>query len=82
MAKAIEKDGKFYRMRRGKLVEIPPEWKGKVTGKKTKRDRKTFKAAAKQKPLSSWSRKGPPPRKVVKHILENRSGHHNPDDEA
>lgn len=28
--KPIEKDGKFYRMRRGKLVEIPPEWVGKT----------------------------------------------------
>jgi hypothetical protein len=30
MSKRIEKDGKFYRMRRGKLVEIPPEWVGRV----------------------------------------------------
>ena len=27
----IEIDGKFYRMRRGKMVEIPTEWVGKVT---------------------------------------------------
>jgi len=26
----IEKDGIFYRLRRGKLVEIPSEWVGKV----------------------------------------------------
>lgn len=30
MSKRIEKDGKFYRMRRGKLVEIPNQWVGKV----------------------------------------------------
>jgi hypothetical protein len=35
MAKPIERDGKFYRMRRGKEVEIPPEWLGKVTSRQT-----------------------------------------------
>ena len=30
MAKRVEKDGKFYRLRRGELVEIPDEWVGKV----------------------------------------------------
>jgi len=33
--KRIEKDGKFYRMRRGVLVEIPEEWVGKTTHKQT-----------------------------------------------
>ncbi len=41
MRKLIEKDGKFYRMRRGKLVEIPPEWVGKVTHPQTIRKRKS-----------------------------------------
>ena len=41
MAKAIEKDGKKYRMRRGKLVEIPAEWVGKVPGKQTISKRKS-----------------------------------------
>lgn len=31
MAKRIEKNGKFYRKRRGKLVEIPKEWVGNTT---------------------------------------------------
>ncbi len=35
MAKPIMKDGKPHRMRRGKLVEIPPEWVGKVTSRQT-----------------------------------------------
>lgn len=35
----IEKDGKFFRMRRGKLVEIPPEWVGQVTHPQTMRKR-------------------------------------------
>ena len=37
--KRIEKDGKFYRLRRGKLVEIPAEWVGKVTTPQTIRSR-------------------------------------------
>ncbi len=45
MAKVVVKDGKHFRMRRGKLVEIPPEWVGKTTHKQTKRKRK-----------SDWSR--------------------------
>jgi hypothetical protein len=37
--KRIEKDGKFYRMRRGKLVEIPAEWVGEVVYPHTIRER-------------------------------------------
>ena len=37
--KRIEKDGKFYRMRRGKLVEIPAEWVGEVVYPQTLRER-------------------------------------------
>jgi hypothetical protein len=44
MAKRIEKDGKFYRMRRGKLVEIPEEWLGKDQYKQSIRKRKSTKA--------------------------------------
>lgn len=39
MAKMIEQDGRFYRERRGKLVEIPPEWVGKHPTRKTIRQR-------------------------------------------
>lgn len=39
--KRIEKDGKFYRMRRGELVEIPEEWVGKIVYKQTIRKRKS-----------------------------------------
>lgn len=35
----IEIDGKFYRKRRGKLVEIPPEWVGETLHPQTKRKR-------------------------------------------
>lgn len=34
-------DGKSYRMRRGKLVEIPPEWVGRDTNRCTIRKRKS-----------------------------------------
>lgn len=33
MSRWIEQDGKFFRMRRGKLVQIPPEWVGVVPGR-------------------------------------------------
>jgi len=39
MAARIEKDGKFFRKRRGILVEIPGEWVGKVTHPQTIRKR-------------------------------------------
>jgi hypothetical protein len=39
VTKRIEIDGKFYRERRGKLVEIPAEWVGKVTHPQTMRKR-------------------------------------------
>ena len=35
MTKRIEIDGKFYRQRRGKLVEIPAEWVGKTPTQQT-----------------------------------------------
>jgi hypothetical protein len=39
MSKRIEKDGKSYRMRRGELVEIPPEWVGNTVHPQTIRKR-------------------------------------------
>jgi hypothetical protein len=39
--KRIEKDGKFYRMRRSKLVEIPEEWVGQTLHPQTKRKRQS-----------------------------------------
>lgn len=59
MAKMIEKDGKCYRMRRGKLVEIPPEWVGKITHKSTRRKRK-----------NSWERVAGEERNRVKRIKQ------------
>ena len=42
-AKRIEIDGKFFRYRRGKLVEIPRKWVGKFPTKRTIRNRKSKK---------------------------------------
>ena len=39
MAKRIQADNKFFRLRRGKLVEIPADWIGKVTHPQTIRKR-------------------------------------------
>ncbi len=41
MAKRREIDGKYYRMRRGRLVRIPDEWLGKTLHHQTKRKRKS-----------------------------------------
>lgn len=39
MPKCTVIDGKSYRMRRGNLVEIPPEWVGKTLGDQTRNAR-------------------------------------------
>ena len=41
MSKVIWKDGKPHRRRRGKLVEIPEEWLGKVPHPQTIRKRQS-----------------------------------------
>ena len=46
MAKLIREGSKYYRMRRGILVEIPSEWVGKVTHPQTIRKRKLAKHPA------------------------------------
>jgi hypothetical protein len=40
MAKRIERDGKFYRIRRGKEVEIPEQWVGQTVHPQELRSRK------------------------------------------
>lgn len=39
MSKSIEIDGRVYRHRRGKLVQIPPEWVGRTLHAQSKRSR-------------------------------------------
>lgn len=39
MPKAVIIDGKTYRERRGKLVEVPAEWVGKIPHDQTMRKR-------------------------------------------
>lgn len=60
MAKRIELDGKFWRRRRGRLVEIPEEWVGKVTDRQTIRKRKS-------KRIHKLRRCAPKPQKSVGH---------------
>lgn len=56
MAKAIIKDGKVFRMRRGVLVEIPPQWVGKFPTDKTIRQRpsKAIHKRRKDIKIGSW----------------------------
>jgi hypothetical protein len=53
MAKPIVKDGKTYRMRRGKLVEIPPEWVGKTVSAATKQRRPSHHIHKLRKPVKT-----------------------------
>lgn len=41
MSKAIVIDGKTFRERRGKVVEVPPEWVGKIPHDQTIRKRQS-----------------------------------------
>jgi len=50
-------DGK-YRIRRGKLVEVPEKWRGNVTSRQTIRGRASKLPAKLRRHLKRW-RKGP-----------------------
>lgn len=65
--KLVREDGKVYRMRRGKLVEIPPKWVGRVTSRQTinKRQSKGLKK-------EQASRKGRGPMKKSPHTWAPR----------
>ena len=76
--KRIEQDGRYYRMRRGRLVEIPPGWVGRGVRKEQIRSRKTSKKAARKKPNAAWgptvkkqtgSGRPYPPRRVMLDYL-------------
>ena len=53
MSKRIEIDGKFYRVRRGKLAQIPDEWVGQVPTEQTMRKRPS-KLVGKLKRATKW----------------------------
>lgn len=55
MPRRIERDGKFYRMRRGRLVEIPEEWVGETTHPQTIRKRPS-KMIHKRRKDKGWKR--------------------------
>lgn len=73
-----------YRMRRGKLVEIPPEWVGRDHWYTHGRRRRSDRRARLEKPLSTWGarlrRRALAPRRVAVEILGRRYGHHPIDD--
>lgn len=50
MAKRVEQNGKIFRIRRGKLVEIPKKWAGQTVHTQTKK---------KRQPVSRRTRSGP-----------------------
>ncbi len=63
MAKRIEINGKFYRKRRGKLVEIPPQWVGHTLTPQTKRKRPsklTHKQRQRNDPIKGHPNTRPP----------------------
>ena len=50
MARRIERDEKFYRIREGKEVEIPPEWVGNtVTGQSIRKRASKMTAKARKR---------------------------------
>lgn len=55
MAKAVHVEGKVFRYRRGKLVEIPPKWVGNFTTNETIRQR-TSKLIHKVARMTKWRR--------------------------
>lgn len=58
MARVIRCDGKSFRLRRGKLVEIPPEWVGKTLHPQTKRKRASNRPGGKHNSKRVKIRKG------------------------
>lgn len=74
MGKAIHgEDGKLYRTRRGKIVEIPPEWVGRFTTPATirKRDSKLTNKLARH---TKWRRanKGSSGGEYIKYVDEKQ----------
>lgn len=80
MAKRIEIDGKFYRTRRGKWVEIPGEWVGQTVCEQTIRKRPS-KMTRKARRMLEHTRpsKGHPRHRCDRHssggrLRENQDG--------
>lgn len=59
MSKPRIVDGKPHRMRRGKLVEIPAEWVGKVTHRQTIRKRPSKAIHKRRKAIKHGERRKP-----------------------
>lgn len=52
----VEIDGKFFRYRRGKLVEIPTQWVNKIPTGRTMRARKTARMMQRKTPSMNLRR--------------------------
>lgn len=73
MNKRIEKDGKFYRMRRGVLVEIPQEWVGK--GGQTDTKARQSKRPRKERRMDDSARTSSRYRHTGRQDKETQAGH-------
>ena len=72
MAARVQIGDKFYRRRRGRLVEIPPEWVGQVTDAQTirKRPSKTIHKLRKEVRLGDMNIRR---RKALERLSDERS---------
>lgn len=71
MGKRIDADGKSYRVRRGKLVEIPLAWLGKITTEKTIRNRPSKQKNKQAKEVTQRLRRDPKYHAAVRALFED-----------
>jgi hypothetical protein len=74
MAKRVRKRGKFYRWRRGKLVQIPGRWVGETLHPQTKRKRQSKSSRKLRMQSGIWAnqRSGHPRNWAPRHRLGRR----------
>lgn len=58
MSKRVFLNGRYYRMRRGRLVEIPLEWVGKITTRQTINHRKEAARLKRKEPTFQERKQG------------------------
>ena len=71
--KRIEIDGKFYRYRRGKLVEIPPKWVGQTTSPQSIRKRPSKGPAKERRRTHRYSMDAGSPKGRAPRLEEGQS---------
>ncbi len=75
MAKRIEIEGKFYRMRRGELVQIPDEWIGETVYSSQKRHRLSHLKRKLAKSTNGYTIMKYPSREVKQHKKNSAPRH-------